>query len=149
MRTFLLVLMAIAVTNSSASAQQSRPRQLPDSADAAMIRGAASHVMMHASDSLMVNRNIYRNLMAGIVMTAEQRARAEDIIAAEERSYWALPQNQGATFDCKAWDRRGHLIAQRDSTLLAMMTTAADSAKFSEHAAKYVMPPCPAIVAHP
>lgn len=149
MRTFLLGLVAIAAAYSSAGAQQSRPRQLPDSADAAMIRSAASHRMMQASDSLMLNKRLYHNLMAGIVLTAEQRARAEGVIAAEERAYWATPNVPSATFDCKAWERLAHRVAQRDSTLLAMMTTAADSAKFSQNAANYVEPPCSAIVGHP
>lgn len=131
MRMFLLGLAAIAVVGSTAAAQE-----------------IESHPMAHASDSLMIRKNIYSHLMSGIALTPQQRARAEEAIALEERAYWAVPHPFTTTFDCKAWERSAHLVAQRDSTILAIMTTAADSAKFSQHAAKYVMPPCSAL-GHP
>lgn len=132
MRMFLLALAASAAVGSISGAQEPQV-----------------HRMVHASDSLMIRKNTYRNLMAGIVLAPQQRETAEEVIAAEDRAFWAVPHTFSATFDCPAWERTAHLIARRDSTLLTIMTTAADSAKFSQRAAKDVMPTCPEIVGHP
>lgn len=90
--------------------------------------------------SAIISQNIYRELFTGIRLTPEQSVRAQRVIAlAEKETESARPP--WAT--CQDREKVVVLQAQRDSMLLAMMTSAADSAKFAKHAEGFVMGPCP------
>ena len=120
MKTMLTCLAVLFVSVTNAGAQAS-PR-------------AAS-----AGDSMLIRENIYRELFAGITVSPEQKARAQQVIAvAERKGSRVLPFH-----NCDERQVLVDLVARRDSTLLAMMTNSADSAMFAKHAESFVMGPCP------
>lgn len=121
MRRFLAILASLAIVAPVASAQSSS-RQAT------------------RADSLMIRHNIYRELFAGITLTPGQRARADVVIADAERTSW-----QAGPFatcaDMHKWYNTN--TETRDATLLGLLTTAADSAKFASRAATFIMGACP------
>ncbi|HEY7897695.1 MAG TPA: hypothetical protein VIC03_04730 [Gemmatimonadaceae bacterium] len=92
------------------------------------------------ADSLLVRHNIYKTLFATITLTPDQRARAQLVISDAERKSWA-PQHYTTCAQMREWNN-GY-TKTRDSTLLAMLTNATDSAKFAARAATYIMDACP------
>jgi hypothetical protein len=91
------------------------------------------------ADSVLVRTNIFRRLFSGITLTPQQKARAQDVIAAEDRAQWHVPPYS----TCAGRQVRVDLTAHRDSTLLSMMQNAVDSAKFRTNASAFIMGPCP------
>ncbi|MEO7043001.1 MAG: hypothetical protein ABI035_12125 [Gemmatimonadaceae bacterium] len=92
-----------------------------------------------AGDSLLIRDNVYRELFAGITVSPAQKTRAQEVIAISQRQEMKV----GPFHNCEERQVLVDVIARRDSTLLAMMTNAADSAKFAKHAESFVMGPCP------
>lgn len=91
------------------------------------------------ADSVLIRTNIFRRLFSGITLAPQQKARARDVIAVEERAQWKVPPYH----TCAGRQVRVDLIAHRDSTLLAMMLNAVDSAKLKKNARAFIMGPCP------
>ncbi len=86
----------------------------------------------------MVQKNILRQLLAGIILTPSRRARAEAMVA---KTYY----EQGALSpitSCTRWKLLVALQDRRDSALRAMLATDADKAKFDRNAAAAHPGPC-------
>jgi hypothetical protein len=92
------------------------------------------------ADSLLIRHNIYRELFAGITLTPDQRAQAEGVIADADRTSWPTAPFANCA-DMHKWYNAN--TETRDSTLLGLLKTAADSAKFAHRAATFIMGPCP------
>lgn len=90
------------------------------------------------ADSVLVQRNIFHQLFAGITLTPDQRARAQAVIAKTYHEQEAL----GPITSCTGWKVLVALQDQRDSTLRAMLAMDSDKARFDRHAAAAHPGPC-------
>ena len=81
------------------------------------------------ADSATVAHNVYTRLFDGIELSAEQRRRAMKIILKQVVEQASL---QGDARE--VWPRVVALMAKRDSSLSALLTSPADKAKFEKHA---------------
>jgi hypothetical protein len=92
------------------------------------------------ADSALVEHNIYAAEFHNITLTPEQSATARQVIARTERATHAVPRSLSTP--CERYARVARLVASRDSTLLALMTTLEDSARFRDNAAQFHMAAC-------
>ncbi|HEU6452569.1 MAG TPA: hypothetical protein VFT57_14210 [Gemmatimonadaceae bacterium] len=121
LRRFLLAVLALALTSGAAHAQNFRR---PDT----------------LGDSTRVAAFSFRELFRGMKLTKQEEARAKQVILDAFKTVMTLPEPGG----CPKFEHWKAVVAKRDSILLTLVHSQADSVEFRKRAAPQgPKGPCP------